>query len=108
MAVMRFVPVVIPDRRRGGRIAGEVVGDCARAVLAGSVAEFADADGKVRDDAIDVGLMRCGLHDEIVIIFLYLSEAGLPTNRGSHAAVAAAARGTPEARSSPSGMGTSW
>ena len=33
---------------------------------------------------------------------------GLPTNRGSHAAVAAAARGTPKARSSPSGMGTSW
>ena len=29
-----------------------------------------------------------------------------PTNRGSHAAVAAAARGTPKARSSPSGMGT--
>ena len=42
-----------------------------------------------------------GLHHFIVHV-----PPGLPTN--SHAAVDAAARGKPEVRSSPSGIGTSW
>ncbi len=45
---------------------------------------------------------------ERVVMLKGASFAGLPTNRGSHAAVDAAAGGKPEVRSSPSGIGTSW